>query len=182
MRSKLGKKEVDDMAQIFVSHSKKNEDLDFFHKGFSTSGVKGVFMEYEGIANPAWESIKNYVRKADSVFVLLSREVRDLEYTRNWVAFEVGLACQANKNVWVFEKVYEEIDFVVPYLTHYVLYDPSSSEHFQFIRNVIIDRGLPSDYGEPVVCGSCGTEYHLCTGVDEWTCPCCRQRLESNNS
>ncbi|GEM_PF-6761267 len=35
------------MAQIFVSHSKENKDLDFFHRGFSIEGVKSFFMEYE---------------------------------------------------------------------------------------------------------------------------------------
>ena len=167
------------MAQIFVSHSKENKDLDFFHRGFSTTGVKSFFMEYEDTKTPAWLSIRDNVRKADSVFVLLSEEVSDLKYTQNWVAFEVGLACQAGKNVWVFEKNYQITDFAVPYLTHYVLYDPTYNGDFKFVRNIIQNRGVSGNWGKLVTCTKCGIGYNLCTSVDEWTCPCCRQQLIS---
>lgn len=166
------------MAQIFVSHSKNDTNLDFFHRGFSTTGIKGVFMEYEEMEMPAWIPIKDNVMDADSVFVLLSKAVKDKEYTQNWIAFEVGLACYAGKNVWVFERLDEQIDFVVPYLTHYVLYYPSNDDNFKFVREVIQKRGVEGTWGYSLNCVHCGIAYNLCTRVEEWICPCCRKELK----
>jgi hypothetical protein len=162
------------MASIFVSHSKNDPNLDFFHRGFSTTGVKGIFMEYEEMTKPAWTLIKQNVSYSDAVFVLLSKAVKDKEYTQNWIAFEVGLACHANKNVWVFERKDDQINYAVPYFTHYVLYHPEVVDNFPYVKRIIGGHGVVSDFGGAGKCPSCGIEYRFCTKADDWFCPCCR--------
>lgn len=167
------------MANIFVSHSQHDRDIrTSFDSVFARTNVKSVCMEFEKIAN--WETIRNEVKSSVAVFLLLGQNVRSSIYTRNWIAFEVGLACAFDKDVWVFEQGETTVDFPIPYLTDYMVYDLKESIHFNYVRNIIErygkllpisigripyreSRGVPK--GIAVICDACSMQFSLHTDI-----------------
>jgi hypothetical protein len=124
--------------QIFVSHSQKDKDiLTYFDRVFARTGVKSVCMEFEKMRSPEWQDIKENVEYSDAVFLLLGPNVQGSIHTQNWIAFEVGLSCAFGKEVWVFEQEDSDVEFPIPYLTDFMMYNPHKSETFGYVRNVI---------------------------------------------
>lgn len=120
--------------QIFVSHSQYDREIRRnFSEVFAVAGIKPKYMEFEQIS-PAWREIKEEVKKSEAVFLLLGPNIRRSYYTENWVAFEVGLACAYGKEVWVFEPTNSTIDFPIPYVTDYLLYDLDNKDHFIYVK------------------------------------------------
>ncbi len=180
------------MARIFVSHSKHDSDIvNFFSKAFATSrnGVKADIMEFEDLERKyAGREIAQRITNPDTqaVFVLLGPGVRGALHTENWVTFEVGVASGLGKDVWVFEPLVNNVEFPVPYLNHYVMYQIDNMDYLHFIRemidayfiipwfrNSVIFRHKPS----PIKCGQCNAEYFFHTPVGQFPCPCCRSQL-----
>ena len=118
------------MVVVFVSHSRRDENIiNFFTKVFSRIGIKSIFMELEDLSyKDAGNEIANSIREeCDAVIVLLGKNVlyaprRSTRHTRNWVAFEVGVAAGCKKSVWVFENSRIPIYFPIPYITDYYKY------------------------------------------------------------
>lgn len=113
------------MAQIFVSHSKKDGDLvSFFSKAFAPTKVKAVFEELEqitsGVRTPS--KVLHDIENSNALFVILSHNVQKIPHTRDWVVWEAGVG--KNRDIWVFEPYRDlgKIRVVVPYLRHYVLF------------------------------------------------------------
>jgi len=181
---------------VFISHSKNDPRLDFFHRVFSGLNTKAVWMEFEGIRPPAYQSIKNFVNASNALFVLLSSPLLDIRkrHTANWVSFEIGLAAnwrstyiiprmmQDRIDVYVFEPLEEPIDFAVPYCTYYMPYT-DSIENLQFLRELIQDAPYHNK-GEPVKCPypKCQVEFKLLTDVENFVCPTCRQGIRMLHS
>ena len=185
------------MSQIFVSHSRYDTQI---RKEFSevfavAKGAYPIYMEFEEIYPPAWNSIKGKVSSSQALFVLLGPNIQKTIHTQNWVAFEVGLACAFEKEVWVFEQDGSNVEFPIPYLTDYMIYNLEDKNHFEYVRSVIkgygkpiprfplnVDhltkRGIPT--GVHVTCSheNCVTSYYLHTDIQSFICPSCRQRTE----
>lgn len=99
------------------------------------------------------------------------------KHTQNWIAYEIGLACERGIDVWVWCD-YVTINFPVPYLNNYALYGVQES-----MRNVI--ENYSEGYSYPLgslnrdICCSyenCKATYNLQSIVDvhgEVTCPTC---------
>ncbi len=127
------------MAQIFVSHSKRDQDLvGFFSSAFAGTKVKAVFEEFEKILTGEITSPKvmQDIENSNAVFVILSQNVQKIPHTRDWVVWETGIA--KNKDIWVFEP-YSQLDsisVVTPYLRHYVIFS-MTEDWFGYIRNII---------------------------------------------
>src|SRR5438105_3587061 len=123
------------MAQIFISHSARDENLkDYFNRAFATSNVNAIYEEIERLMNETitTDKVKQDIAQSSAMFVLLSQTVESLSHTRDWVGFEVGYAKGiggANKDVWVFENVQDrgELRMVLPSFDHYVVYDTSDA-------------------------------------------------------
>jgi len=185
--------------QIFVSHSQYDRDIrTSFDTVFARTGVKSVCMEFERISQlPAWEPIRNQIKASETVFLLLGPNIRSSIHTQNWVAFEVGLACAYGKDVWVFEQTDSAIEFPIPYLTDYMIYNLEDAYHFDYVRGIIegyrnlaalfplgVDnrtkRSIPK--GIAVTCPhqNCGAHYSMHTDVPSFTCPSCRQPIQDN--
>ncbi len=112
------------MAEIFISHSKRDEDIkNFFSNVFAGLNVAGKFVEFEEYESPPWQFIQERVNAAKSVFVLLGPHVRQLSYTRDWITWETGLASQAGKDIWVFEPFGQWCDIAIPHVSHYAVYE-----------------------------------------------------------
>jgi hypothetical protein len=126
------------VASIFISHSKRDEDIiNLFSRAFAQTTMRAIFEEFENYVIPPWPKIRADVQQSSASFVLLSPNLNATEYTQNWVSFEVGLACAMNKPVWVYEQFNEPVQFPIPYLTDYVLYDPHLREHLTAIKNIV---------------------------------------------
>jgi hypothetical protein len=183
------------MAQIFVSHSQYDKEIRAsFDTVFARTGVKSVCMEFEQIYPPAWQRIKDEKIASEAIFLLLGPNIRSSIHTQNWIAFEVGLACAFRKEVWVFEQAGSYIEFPIPYLTDYMIYNLEDSNHFDYVR------GIAEGYGKPIYIfplgvdhrtkrnipigilvkcpyENCKSSYSLHTNVKSFNCPSCRQTI-----
>ena len=170
--------------QIFVSHSQYDKDIIAnFDRVFARTGVASVCMEFEDMQSPQWQEIKNKVRSSEAVFLLLGPNVNRSIHTQNWIAFEVGLACAYGKRVWVFEQENSNVQFPIPYLTDYMIYNLDETTHFNYVRAIIegyrqpdtllIKRNLPK--GKAVECFQCHSKYAMHTDIPTFYCPSCRQ-------
>ena len=126
------------MAQIFISHSRKDEHFrNFFSKAFAGTRVKAIFEElekiYRGFTNSL--SVAKAIKDSKAVFIILSRNVQNIYFTRDWIVWEAGVAI--NKDIWVFEPYsqFGEISVVIPYVRHYVL--DTNDYYLRFIYNII---------------------------------------------
>lgn len=180
--------------QVFVSHSQKDKDIrQQFSDVIAVAEVKPFYMEFERTYPPSWFQIRNEMSSSAMVFLLLGPNIRSSIHTQNWVAFEVGLACAFGRDVWVFEQGGSYIEFPVPYLTDYMIYDLDIREHFDYVRDLLegykrpipifpllddprTKRNIP--LGRAMSCGACGTNYALHTDVTSYNCPSCRTPVE----
>jgi hypothetical protein len=123
----------------------------------------------------------DFQEDTDVVVVLLGKSLENPpspQFTHNWVNFEVGVAAGCKKPVWVFEDYKEFINFPVPYVTDYCLYDLDSVEHIQFIgdrfktlyiNNVIINPP------RKIKCHLCNAQYNFWSNQTVLNCPVCRK-------
>ena len=126
------------MANIFISHSKRDaKTVAAFSNVFARTTIRAILAEFENYLIPPWIQIKDYVQQSSALFVLLSPHLSGSPFTQNWLSYEVGLACGMNKPVWVYEHLQNPVQFPIPYLTDYVLYDPSSREHLNAIKRLV---------------------------------------------
>lgn len=162
--------------QIFVSHTKADADFcDDLDRICARVGIRAFRSEFESIPPPAWKTIKQAMGESIAMFLLVGRELvahqsyhsPEWSYTRNWIAYEVGIACQRGMDVWVLcDEV--EINFPVPYFNNYAPFNITSERNFGFMRHVLSEykrgRGFPVPDGDTfVVCPgpSCGAEFNL---------------------
>jgi hypothetical protein len=178
--------------QIFVSHSQYDIDIrKSFSEIFAIAGVMPKYMEFERIYPPAWAEIKAQIKISEAVFLLLGPNIRRSSFTENWVAFEAGLSCAFGKDVWVFEPMDSHIDFPIPYLTDYMLYNLDIQDHFGYVRCVMegykrpltifplgdarTKRNIPKGVTMNCTHENCLSNFQLHTDVPNLYCPVCRQ-------
>jgi len=179
---------------VFISHSKDDPNLDFFHKIFSAVATKAIWMEFEDIEPPPYCSIRDNINRSDAIFVLLSKFLIDRQYTNNWVSFEVGLAVNCKRSnvapkkaepkqglhVWLFEPLDEPVDFAIPYCTYYMRYQP---DKMTLKRVKLALEGAPSDaLGVPATCqwDDCKLTFYYLTKDyrKSFQCPACRRSIQ----
>ena len=178
------------MPQIFISHSRYDEDIrKYFDEIFAGTTVKAVRLEFERYEVPPSKFTREQIRASDAVFVLLGPNITRSPFTQIWVAFETGCAAGYGypKDIWVFEPIqYSPIQFPVPFLHHYMLYDPNSREHREYITSIVkayeawipLFRSIPSGWRQ-VTCpyDDCGMSYIFHTISEEIYCPTCRRGI-----
>ncbi|MCL5949242.1 MAG: toll/interleukin-1 receptor domain-containing protein [Candidatus Bathyarchaeota archaeon] len=127
-------------SQIFISHSRRDENIrKTFNELLALAGVKSVCMEFEDMEGQKWNQIRDVVNHSDAVFVLMGENVNCSNHTQNWISFEVGLACAFKKRIWVFEKASSKVDFPIPYVTDYVIYDSLEKKEVTSYLKKIVD-------------------------------------------
>lgn len=132
------------MAEIFVSHSKRDESVrNFFADVFAGENVAGKFVEFEEYQSPPWQYIQERVNAAKAVFVLLGPHVQELSYTRDWITWETGLASQAGRDIWVFEPFNQWCNIAISHVSHYVVYEqiPDAITYVKLIVKSYDDSG-----------------------------------------
>ena len=185
---------------VFISHSKDDPNLGFFHKVFSGLPIESVWMEFEKIEPPPFLSIRDNVNRSDALFVLLSEYLVDRRYTSNWCSFEVGLAANRERlnvasnsaraklglDVWVFEPLGKDISFAVPYCTYYMRYKPSTNS-IKLLKN-ILRHEFPEKLGITLTClwDDCKISFNylrsptrLSSPTHSLNCPACRREMQA---
>jgi len=154
------------MAQIFVSHSSKDRDLvNFFSNCKSSTKVRFIYEEFEkmvsGNISPA--KIRGDIDQSNAVFMVPSLNVQNTQHTRDWVLAEVGVANK--KDIWVFERASElgQISVVIPFVRHYVLYEPSDA-WIPYIRSIVESYDNSHVLPTIALCGGLGA----LTGKPNW--------------
>ena len=173
------------MAQIFISHSKKDEDIrTYFDSIFAGTKVRAVRMEFEDLRDRPSRQIWSEIQKSDALFVLLGPNLSFSNFTENWIGFEVGIATALEKSIWVMERLGDAINFPIPYLTDYLIYDPNNKTHTKYIKHTInqftfipILRNFGQGIGITCPYESCKSKYSLRTQIDSFLCPTCRQEV-----
>lgn len=128
------------MATIFISHSKRDASLiASVYQILVNIGHAPIVEEFipESDKQPMpQDEIQRNVSISDAVFLFLTDNVLATEYTKNWVIFEVGLARQALKRVFVFERQGVPIPYPIPYVTDYMMFDPQSINDLLAIQKI----------------------------------------------
>lgn len=134
------------VVSLFMSHTKLDKEFcDRFDVVAARVGVKVFRSEYETIENPAWKTIKEQMDVSSAMFLLVGKELvkaqaaseedsklrEEWKHTQNWIAYEIGLACERGIDVWVVcDNV--DINFPVPYLNNYAVFGSS-----EWIRRIL---------------------------------------------
>lgn len=133
------------MATIFISHSKRDKELvtamvKILENIGHTPIVEEFIAEEEREPVPYAEIRKN-VNLSDYVFLFLTDNIVATEYTHNWVSFEVGLAANANRRLFVFERDGVPVPYPVPYLTDYMIFNKDDTSDILGIQAVAKNLG-----------------------------------------
>lgn len=186
---------------VFISHSKDDPNLEFFHKVFSGLPIESIWMEFEEIEPPPFLSIRDKVNRSDALFVLLSEYLVSRQHTNNWVSLEVGLAANRERSnvspkdnqgklgldVWVFEPLGKDISFAVPYCTYYMRYKPSRNS-IKLLKN-ILRYEFPEKLGVTLTCpwDDCNGSFNylrsptrLSSPTHSINCPACRRNMQAS--
>lgn len=133
------------MEQVFVSHTKKDEKFcDAFDRVCARVGIIAFRSEFEEMSKPAWKTIKEAMNKSITMFFLVGEELvksQDLNdpewrYTQNWIAYEMGLACQLGIDVWaICDDVL--INFPMPYINNYLTVSLRHRSAFDYLRGIL---------------------------------------------
>lgn len=127
------------MAQIFVSHSQKDQQIaDFFLRAFAGTKVKPLFqeLEKEPVNGITENEITRNIEASNALFVLLSEGVQSLAHTGYWIAWECGTA--KNKDIWIFEPFESgfQIRVAIPRFNHYVRFS-RNDDWRRYIRSIV---------------------------------------------
>lgn len=201
----MSQEKVTEPTQVFASHTKLDSDFcDRFDIAASREGVKVFRSELEDIKNPSWSTIRSAINKSSALFLLVGKRLVEMQsrtetdlksmeewkFTQNWIAFEIGVACQFGIDVWVWcDDV--SINFPVPYLNNYDAWGIQriDKESLKFARAVF------SDYNRKVTfhlhcykerdrtfeCPHCGAVFNLHSVIPELgeiPCPTCLANLK----
>jgi hypothetical protein len=189
--------------EAFLSHSKADQELvNRFYKVCSRAEMKPNIAEFEelGTGSLTAEDIVQMIQKSSLFLLFLTPNIMNSVYTQNWVNFELGCAYGARtrppaeqKDIYVFEP-FDQLQFPIPYLDYYLLFDPRQEVHWRFIENMFCEEKIywsrlfpllwgqrPSDqFGTRMTCDYCHTTFTLLSKVDSFLCPTCRRESVLN--
>ncbi len=115
------------MPSVFISHSRRDKKLVKEIKLLLENvGIKPVIEEIIDPKNKKkipWKEIYSNIFSSNAVFLFLTEEVLRTEYTKNWVIFECGLASALGKQLFLFERYGDKLDYPIPYLSDYMIFD-----------------------------------------------------------
>ena len=154
--------------------------------------------EFEELGIPAWKRILDEINRSKALFLLVGKELvkaqavseSDWKYTQNWIAYEIGLACKSNIDVWVITDSID-INFPVPYLNNYDIhgFDPKMPHQRKWMYQLLesYKRGMKyrlgwnTDFLFECPYDTCGAEYNFYSQLEKGTilsCPTCLRQME----
>lgn len=181
--------------KIFLSHSKDDTNINFFHKVVSGIRTELIAVELEDIKVPPGKYIQDRINKSDALFISLSKPLERLSYTRNWVSYEIGLAANRSKpsfrrtnqrrgiDIFVFEPFGSKIDFPIPYFDFYLKYK-NDDYWIKYIRTLLTE-GIVETHGTSYSVECSNDLCKIIFAVDEHImdlediyCPACRKKID----
>lgn len=198
-------------TQIFISHTKRDVRFcDLVDKLFARVPIKAFRSEYENIPRPEWQTIKKAMNDSFALFLLVGPRLaenqrlknREWSYTQNWIAYEIGLACQMGIDVWaICDSVL--INFPMPYVNNYYPMQllpltrtrPDlgliKDADFKHLKYIIDKYSSGNRFSFPyklnakccgVICKQCGAQFnlHLLKRRISIRCPQCLKNIPIN--
>lgn len=187
--------------EAFLSHSRNDVKLvNRIYKVCSRAKIIPNIAEFEelGSGSLTAEEIVQMIHRSRLFLLFVTPNIMNSVYTQNWVNFEIGCAYGARtrppavlKDIYVFES-FDQMQFPIPYLDYYILFDPNQDPHWKFIEDMFSEEKIywsrifpllwgqrPSDLaGIRVECKECGSEYTLLSRAERLLCPTCRREVE----
>lgn len=188
--------------KVFLSHTKYDKIfLDKLDTIFART-ILAFRSELETMGKPAWRTLRDEMRKSVALFLIIGNHFRtrhtsrsrDWQHTQNWIAYEIGLACQLGIDVWVVCEQRPFLNFPVPYLNNYIyislpkdinskhlsinhgLYKKTSFEYLKEIGSSYAEGGSFPVNKDSTTCKICGAIYNLHNNFSNhasFTCPQC---------
>ncbi len=178
------------MARVFLSHTKKDKNFcDAFDRVCArVVGVGSFRSEFETIEVPAWKTIKGKIDASVALFFLVGRKLVESQasngaewrYTQNWIAYEIGLACEKPIDVWaICDDVL--INFPMPYINNYLTVSLERRPSFEYLRSVLEKYAKGQTFSCPYVneagemfvttCPweNCGMMFNLHVTIKPWS-------------
>jgi len=129
------------MAQVFISHSKKDQELinnvATMLKNVDEEPVVMEYMPKTARDRPNWSLIRKHVSESDYLMLFKTDNAITTDFTKSWIIYEVGLAAAYEKKLFVFERKGPPIKFPIPYVTDYMIFDPSKVKDFLTIQSIV---------------------------------------------
>ena len=127
------------MTCIFISHSKKDTDLVLsIKKLLENIGQTPIIQEFIPKVDQEipHKEIRDNVNKSKYLFLFLTDNVVETEYTKNWIMFEVGVAASISNKIFVFEREGIPISYPIPHVTDYALFNPDDTQDMLKIQEL----------------------------------------------
>lgn len=135
--------------RIFISHSKEDRQLiEAISQVFVRTGLSMITEYFENLGAPAADQIKQDIANSKAVVVLLGPGVEKKGHTMSWVAWEVGVASQAGKDIWVLEDMNSPSSVSLPNLTDYVVWNSEDENQLRELRDIMKDEFGSSQGGK----------------------------------
>jgi hypothetical protein len=136
--------------QIFVSHSKDDEELlHELDKVFGKVGLKQYRASFEDQEPPVSQELKDQINDSVAMFVVLGRRAQSQTHTMIWIGWEAGVAIQAGIPVWILEDIQSKVEEPIPSFTDYVLWDSRDDDQKRVLRDLIENKFVRGDSQEP---------------------------------
>ena len=146
---------------------------------------------------PNWLWIKDEIQRSKAFFLILTKNIVKNEHAQNWVAFEIGVASTRNPRIPVIVFREENVDFPVPYLSHYYDQPLSNTNHLlshdfsltvlnvliHAVMGSIVDGVIKQDIDMTKVdeaslkCSNYLLRFLYCGTNEEFNCPCCSKLI-----
>ncbi|MCB4792051.1 MAG: hypothetical protein LHV68_09205 [Elusimicrobia bacterium] len=197
-----------DKRKIFISHTKHDKEfLNSLDTVLARCELGSFRSELEQISNPAWKTLRDEMRKSTAMFLVIGNNFRTLQsqgtlswkHTQNWIAYEIGMACQLELDVWVICENIPRLNFPVPYLNNYIYVNlsglaflggkPTHSDakinSFEYLKSVLDQYSKGYQFpinSKSINCPykNCGATYNLHNNFhnsQSFICPQCLQSL-----
>jgi stringent starvation protein B len=146
------------MAQVFISHSSRDEWLiKPICEWLKASGVEPYLAEFETTATPLPEKFDKAIRDSNAVVVIFTRNVANIQKTRDVVNWETCVAYTHKKPVYILRENGVELPFMFNYITDYFTFDPFNVKTLKAALQRLYDIGLKikkdEDTGKLVLAG-----------------------------
>lgn len=190
------------MFKVFISHSRYDKEYcGAFESACNRVGLASFRSEFESVEKPPWKTIKGEIGKSRALFVLIGKELRNRQrrrrrdsikytnwlFTQNWISYEIGVASQRGKDVWVLSDS-ADINFPIPYLNNYYLWEghlenPDQRQICSILKAYAESKGVKFDKTVKFTCPNpeCRVSYNIPQVFPKGfriRCPSCLRILE----
>jgi len=132
------------MAQVFIAHSSKDKWLiDPICEWLRCAGVNPYLAELESPTPlPLPDKLEAAIKNSNAVVVVFTRNVANIQQTRDVVNWEVATAHAYKRPVYVFREKGVEVPLMINYITDYFTFDPLDQHTLKRALQRVYNIGL----------------------------------------